>query len=422
MMINSELFLRFGSAILIGVLIGLQREYAYGSRDQGGLFAGARTFALMALFGASAAFLADLLSTPLVFIMAVILVGSLVALAYFITASERDEIGLTTEVAAVLTIIIGGICYLHSIELAAALGVMTTVLLAVKLELRKLIKVITREDVFATLQFAVITAIVLPILPNRTYGPPPIDVLNPYKIWEIVVFISAINFLGYILIKVVGPRRGLGISGILGGLASSTATTLSFSQRSKTQLDLEKPFAVAIITSWVIMFGRIVIEVAVVNPQLLPLIWPAMAAMGGTSLLYALYLYFSQSAVDEEELQITNPFELGPAIKFGLIYALVLLVTRAADLFIGERGIFLTSFVAGLADVDAITLSISDLTRTGGSISLLTGRIGIILAAISNTFSKGMLVFLLSTKTLSLRVLPAILLILLIGLGFILII
>jgi uncharacterized membrane protein (DUF4010 family) len=419
MMVNTELFLRFGSAILIGILIGLQREYAYSSRAQGGLFAGARTFALMALFGASAAFLADVLSTPWVFIMGVILVGGLVSVAYFITASERDEIGLTSEVAALLTILIGGICYLHSIELAAALGVMATVLLAVKLELQKFIKVITREDVFATLQFAVITAIVLPILPNRTYGPPPIDVLNPYKIWEIVVFISAINFLGYILIKIVGPKRGLGISGILGGLASSTATTLSFSQRSKTQGGLEKPFAVAIITSWVIMFVRIVIEVAVINSQLLPLIWPAMAAMGGTSLLYALYLYYSQSAVDEEEMQVTNPFELGPAVKFGLIFALVLLVTRAADLFIGEKGIFLTSFLAGLADVDAITLSISDLTRSGGSISLITGRIGIILAAISNTFSKGMLVFLLSTKKLSLRVLPAILMVLLIGLGFI---
>ncbi len=418
-MINSELFLRFGSALLIGILIGLQREYAYGTKDQSGLFAGARTYALMGLFGATSAFLADVLATPWIFIMAVILLAVLISVAYFITASERDEIGLTSEVAALLTILIGGICYFHSIELAAALGVVTTVLLAVKWELQKLIKVITREDVFATLQFAVITAIVLPVLPNRSFGPPPIDVLNPYKIWEIIVFISGINFLGYILIKIVGPRKGLGISGVLGGLASSTATTLSFSQRSKTQEGLEKPFAVAIITSWVIMFVRIIVEVAVVNPQLLPLVWPAMAVMGGTGLLYALYLYFSQSAIDEEEMQITNPFELGQAIKFGLIYALVLLITKAAELYYGERGIFLTSFLAGLADVDAITLSISDLTRIGGSIPLITGKIGIILAAISNTASKGVLVFLLSSRKLRLRVLPAILIILLIGLGFI---
>jgi uncharacterized membrane protein (DUF4010 family) len=419
MMINSELFLRFGSAILIGTLIGLQREYAYGAKSQRGLFAGARTYGLMALFGASGALLADILATPWVFIAVVVLLGVMVVVAYFITASERDEIGLTSEVAALLTILIGGICYYHSIEFAAALGVATTVLLAVKWEFKKLITIITREDVFATLQFAVITAIILPVLPNRTFGPPPLNVLNPYQVWEMVVFISGINFLGYILIKIVGPRRGLGISGILGGLASSTATTMSFSQRSKMQDALDKPFAVAIITSWVIMFVRIIIEVAVVNHQLLPLVWPAMATMGGVGLLYAIYLYYSQTGIDEEEMQISNPFELGPAIKFGMIYALVLLVTKAAEFYIGERGIFLTSFLAGLADVDAITLSISDLTRSGGSIPLTTGKTGIILAAISNTASKGALVFFLGSKTLRLRVLPAIVLMLLIGLVFI---
>lgn len=420
MMINSELFLRFGSAIMIGVLIGLQREYAYGPKQNNGLFAGARTYGLMALFGASGALLADIMATTWVFIAVVVLLGVMVVVAYFITASERDEIGLTSEVAALLTILIGGICYYHSIEFAAALGVATTVLLAVKWEFKKLITIITREDVYATLQFAVITAIILPVLPNRTFGPPPLNVLNPYQVWEMVVFISGINFLGYILIKIVGPKRGLGISGVLGGLASSTATTMSFSQRSKTQQGLAKPFAMAIITGWVIMFVRIIVEVAVVNRKLLPLVWPAMAAMGGAGLLYAIYLYYSQIALDEEEMQITNPFELGTAIKFGLIYALVLLVTKAAELYIGERGIYLTSFLAGLADVDAITLSISDLTRTGGSVSLLTGRTGIVLAAISNTASKGALVFFLGSKNLRLRVLPAIVLILLIGLVFIL--
>lgn len=418
-MINSELFLRFGSALLIGILIGMQREYAYGNKDEGGLFAGARTFALMALFGASAALLADVLATPWVFIGLVFLVGIMVGLAYFITASDHNEHGLTSEIAALVTVLIGGICYSHSIEFAAALGVVTTVLLAVKWELKKLIDIITREDVFATLQFAVITAIVLPVLPNKTFGPPPINVLNPYQIWEMVVFISGINFLGYILIKVAGPRRGLGISGVLGGLASSTATTMSFSQRSKTQQGLDKPFAVAIITGWVIMFVRIIVEVAVVNRQLLPLVWPAMTAMGGAGLAYAVYLYYSQSALDEEELQISNPFELSQAIKFGLIFALVLLFTKAAEIYIGEKGIYLTSVLAGLADVDAITLSIADLTRTGGSVPLVTGRIGIVLAAVSNTASKGTLVFLLGSKTMRRWVLPAILLILVIGLGFI---
>ena len=418
-MINQDLFLRFGAALLIGVLIGMQREYAYSSNKEGGLFAGARTFALMSLFGALAALLSDLFLTPWVFIGLIILLGVMIIVAYFISATERDEIGLTTEVAALITMLIGGLCYLHSLEVAAALGVVTTVLLAVKWELRQFVKVITQEDVFATLQFAVITAIVLPVLPNRTFGPPPLDVLNPYQIWKMVVFISGINFLGYILVKVIGSKKGIGISGLLGGLASSTATTLSFSQRSHTQDGLDKPFAVAIIAGWVIMFLRVIVEVAVVNNRLLPYIWPAMAAMGFSGLIYALYLYFSQTAIDEEELNLSNPFELGPAIKFGLLYALILLVTKAAEVYIGEKGLYLTSFLAGLADVDAITLSLADLTKTGQGVALSTGKIAIILAAISNTAAKGVLVFSLGSRSLRRYIWPAMIIMLTIGLGFV---
>ena len=418
-MINQDLFLRFGAALLIGVLIGMQREYAYSSNKEGGLFAGARTFALMSLFGALAALLSDLFLTPWVFIGLIILLGVMIIVAYFISATERDEIGLTTEVAALITMLIGGLCYLHSLEVAAALGVVTTVLLAVKWELRQFVKVITQEDVFATLQFAVITAIVLPVLPNRTFGPPPLDVLNPYQIWKMVVFISGINFLGYILVKVIGPKKGIGISGLLGGLASSTATTLSFSQRSHTQDGLDKPFAVAIIAGWVIMFLRVIVEVAVVNNRLLPYIWPAMAAMGFSGLIYALYLYFSQTAIDEEELNLSNPFELGPAIKFGLLYGLILLVTKAAEVYIGEKGLYLTSFLAGLADVDAITLSLADLTKTGQGVALSTGKIAIILAAISNTAAKGVLVFSLGSRSLRRYIWPAMIIMLTIGLVFV---
>ena len=418
-MINQDIFLRFGAALLIGVLIGMQREYAYSTNKEGGLFAGARTFALMSLFGALAAFLSDLFLTPWVFIALIVLLGVMVIVAYFISATERDEIGLTTEVAALITMLIGGICYLHSVEVAAALGVVTTVLLAVKWELRQFVKVITQEDVFATLQFAVITAIILPVLPNRTFGTPPLDVLNPYQIWKMVVFISGINFLGYILVKVVGPKKGIGISGLLGGLASSTATTLSFSQRSQTQDGLDKPFAVAIIAGWVIMFLRVIIEVAVVNNRLLPYIWPAMAAMGFSGLLYALYLYFSQTAVDDEELNLSNPFELGLAIKFGLLFALILLVTKAAEVYIGEKGLYLTSFLAGLADVDAITLSIADLTRAGQGVALSTGKIAVILATISNTTAKGVLVFSFGSRSLRRYIWPVMIIMLTIGLIFV---
>ena len=416
-MINQDLFLRFGAALLIGVMIGLQREFAHGSSSGTGLFAGARTFALMSLVGTTAAFLAEILGSIWVFITIISLLTVMVIIAYYVTAIEREEIGLTSEVAAVITILVGAICYLHSIELAAALGVVTTVLLAAKGELRDFVQGITQEDVYATLQFAVITAIVLPVLPNRTFGPPPINVLNPTQIWEMVIFISGINFLGYILVKVIGPQKGLGISGLVGGLASSTATTMSFSERSRDQEGMDRPFAVAIIGAWIIMFIRVIIEVAVVNVRLLPRVWPALAAMGLAGLIYALYMYFSQSAIDEEELSISNPFELGTAIKFGLIFALVLVGVKTAEIYLGDSGIYLTSFIAGLADVDAITLSIADLTRTGASISLETGKYAIILATISNTLAKSALVFTIGSRSLRKFIWPIMLVMIVLGIG-----
>ncbi|RLD10677.1 MAG: MgtC/SapB family protein [Chloroflexota bacterium] len=405
-MTEPTLFLRFGAALLIGVLIGLQREYASGDSDQE-LFAGARTFALLAISGASGALIADILGSPWVFIGLVSVLGILVVVAYFIQASKFASMGLTTEVAALLTVIIGAICYAYSIEFAAALGVAVTVLLAIKWEMRSLIKVITREDVYATLRFAVITAIVLPILPNRTYGPPPLDVLNPHNIWQMIVFISGINFLGYILIKMVGPRRGIGLSGFLGGLASSTANTLSFSQRSKDETELARPFATAIIVGWTVMFVRVLVEVAVINKQLLFTLWPPIVAMGVLGLGYSIYLYVSQYALDETEVKISNPFELGPAIKFGLLYAVILVVSKAAQSYLGASGLYISSFLAGLADVDAITLSVADLTLHSGGIGLDMAERAIVLAVISNTLVKGGIVLSLGSRLLRRSIWPA---------------
>jgi len=416
-MVNYDLLLRFGSALLIGVLIGLQREYAYGD-PAGGLFAGARTFALMSLFGATAAFISDVLGSTLIFVGLSSVLAAMVIVAYFIGARDRGEVGLTTEVAALVTILIGAISYAHSVEFATALGVLVTVLLAIKWEMRNLVRVLTREDVFATLQFAVITAIILPILPNQSYGPPPLDVLNPYQIWQMVVFISGINFLGYILIKIVGPKRGIGISGLLGGLASSTANTLSFSQRSTTQPELNKPFGVAIIIGWTIMFVRVLVEVAVVNNSLLPFLWPSMVAMGAASLIYSSYLYLSQSALDEEQMDVSNPFELGPAIKFGLVYAFVLIVSKAAQEYLGESGLYFSSFIAGLADVDAITLSVADLSKQSMGVGPLVAKRAIILAAVANTVVKGGMVLSLGSKRLRRVVWPAFVIIVVIGILF----
>lgn len=403
---TQDLFLRFGTATLIGLLIGIQREYAHGTIKRE-ILAGDRTFALIGLLGCTAAFIGDQVNSAWAFIGISITFGGLISIAYFAGAWKRDEIGLTTEVAALLTYLIGGICYWSDLALAAAIGVTITVILALKLEMQVLIERITREDIYATLRFAVITAIVLPVLPNQNFGPPPFDVFNPYKIWELVVLISMVSFLGYVLVKIVGARQGIGLSGFLGGLISSTAVTLSFSQRSRTETELAKPFALAIIVSWTMMFIRVLILVAVLNQALLAYIWPPLTVAGIVALGYCVYLYYQQHAGESKEIKFSNPFELWPAIKFGLFYAGILFVSRAAQVTLGDTGVYASGLIAGLVDVDAITLSISELSSQVGGINLIIGSRAIVLAAMSNTIVKGGLVLFVGSPTLRRALIPA---------------
>ncbi len=410
------LFYRFGVALFIGILVGLQREVASdGIPDRPReMFAGVRTFALMSLAGCTAAFVADLLTLPWAFIGIILPLGALVTAAYIITAS-RGNVGMTTEVAAIVTILAGALCFWDQIALAVALGVVTTALLSLKLELHGFAARIKREDIVATLKFAIITAIILPVLPNQTFGPPPFDVLNPYKIWLMVVLISGISFLGYVLIKLVGSRHGIGLTGLLGGLVSSTAVTLSFSQRSQKEDHLAKPFALAIIIAWTIMFVRVLVEVTITNLALLWVVWLPIAVAGGAGLAYGAYLYFAPRQGETGDVSVSNPFELGPAITFGLLYGVILLVARAAQFYFGDTGVYLSSILSGLADVDAITLSMAELSNSG-NLELSTAARAIVLATMSNTVVKGGIVLSSGSAALRRALLPGFVLILVTGL------
>ncbi|UCD98596.1 MAG: MgtC/SapB family protein [Chloroflexota bacterium] len=411
---SADLFLRFGVALAIGFMIGLQREYAFRTVERE-LVAGERTFALMGLVGALAAMSADLTSSSIAFLGVILLVGIFTAIAYFIDA-WRGQVGLTTEVAILITVLIGALCYWNYLTLAAALGIATTVLLSLKIETDRLVKALTREDIFAALQLAVITIIVLPILPNESLLPPPFDVLNPFKIWLMVVFISGINFLGYIAIKFVGPERGIGITGLLGGLISSTAVTLGFSERSNREQGLSKPFALAIMIAWTVMFARILVEVGVLNLDLLAVVWLPIAASGLAGIFYCIYLYISQRVSETDTQEFSNPFDLISAIKFGLLYAVILVVARAAQMYFGDTGVYISSLVSGFADVDAITLSLAQLSNTGG-LSFQVAAEGIVLAMIANTIAKGSIVLLGGAKPLKRALLPGLILVLITAIG-----
>lgn len=405
------LFARLGAALAIGLLVGLQRQYA-GHREhgEGDLFAGVRTFALFALLGGLAAYAGLLLESAAAFAAAVLLVGAFVAVAYS-AGVRRGEIGLTTEMAAIVTLLAGALCVWGELAVAAAVGVTTTVLLAFKPEAHRFAHSLTHEDVVATLKFAAISVLVLPVLPDEPVGPPPFDALTPFTVWLMVVFISGISFLGYVLIKTIGARRGIGLTGLLGGIASSTAVTLTFAERSRGQDALAGPLALGIVIAWTIMFARVLVEVAAVNAPLLADVWLPIVAGGAAGLAYAGFLFLGRKeggAADDGEPNFANPFELKPALTFGALYAVILVVARAAQLYFGDTGVYVSAIASGVADVDAITLSLAELSRGEGGLTHDTAALAIVLAAMSNTVVKGGIVVAVGSSAMRRAILPAV--------------
>ncbi|MCR4405971.1 MAG: MgtC/SapB family protein [Anaerolineae bacterium] len=400
-MTNVELFYRFGVALALGLLVGLEREYSYADGSQERLFGGARTFPLIALAGCAAALIADVV-TPWFLPTAFVAVSGLVLAAYVATAAKGD-IGLTTEITSLVVFLCGALAYWNYLLLATAVAVAATALLSLKDVLHNLTRHISQQDIYATLKFAIITVIILPLLPDRTYG--PLNVLNPRQIWLMVVFISGISFVGYVLIKVVGPRQGIGLTGLLGGLVSSTAVTISFSQRSQNEAHLARPFTLAIIVASTTMFIRVLFEATVLNPALARVLSIPMLSAAGVGLAACVYLWFAERTSERGEVAVSNPFELSPAIKFGLLFAAILFISKAAQVYLGNVGVYLSSIVAGLTDVDAITLSMSRLASEATIPQVIAAR-AIVLAAMSNTVVKAGIMAIMGTSSLRRYALP----------------
>jgi len=382
---------QFGAALGLGMLIGLERERTRGEERT---FAGVRTFSLVALLGATAVYAGEQSGLPWIVGLVFLAVVALVVAAYWVSA-QNGEIGATTEVSVLITFLIGSMCAWNEVAIAGAVAVVAMLLLAMKGWLHNLAKRIEPSDVEATLKFAIITIIVLPLVPNTNYGPAGLEVINPYKTWLMVVLIAGLNFAGYVLVKVVGREHGLGITGLLGGLVSSTAVTLSFSQRSRTEPDLAPVLALAILLAWTVMFFRVVVEVGVVNISLAKDLVLGMVLMGAVSLGICFLLWRRGRSTEKAEVESGhNPFELGDAIKFGGLFAIVIFFASAAQVYFGDAGLYLAGALAGLTDVDAIALSMANLAQQDPTSSGAAART-IVIAVISNTMVKcGMAIWL----------------------------
>lgn len=380
---DEPLALRFAVALGLGILIGLERERAKG--EEGG--AGVRTFALIALAGAIAGYLEEGLGLGWLALAVFVAVGALIISLYVLTSLHGDT-GITTEISALLAFLLGLLCAHGQLQVAAWVAVAMALMLALKDWLHRLARRIDTSDVEATLKFAIVTLIILPLVPDHNYGPAPLDVLNPYKVWLMVVLISGLNFLSYLLIKTVGPEHGIGIAGLLGGLASSTAVTLGFSQRSRQPGADAPALALGILLAWTVMFFRVVIMTGLISGELGLRLAIAMGALCVVSLGACYWLWRRRMATERGEVKAgQNPFELDEAIKFGLLFGIVVFVAKAAQVYLGDAGLYLAAGIAGLTDVDAITLAMADMARNDAQNLNVAAR-AIVIAALANTLVK----------------------------------
>jgi uncharacterized membrane protein (DUF4010 family) len=397
----------FAIAILLGALVGIEREKRKMEEKEEEHVAGLRTFTLLALLGASAGFLARSLSSLWILAAALLILGALVALGYFLTArASKDGKGLTTEVAALVVFLLGAMVMFGYRELAIALGVVTAAVLAYKQPLHGFVEKLGWDDVFAGLRLLIATFIALPLLPDSPID--PWGALNPYKLWLLVILISSLSLVGYVLTRWLGPARGTALTGLTGGLVSSTAVALSFSREARETPQNTAALACGILLSWAVMFVRVIVLVAVVNRKLLPeMIIPFLVmtlASGG----YAAWLYFTDKSIDSTapkgEVEIENPFSLTAAAKFAALFAAVLLAVKIVQEHFPPSGLYAVAALAGLTDVDAITLSMSEFAQSGEA---RVAVIAIVIASLSNTIVKCAIAFVLGGEGLGKKLLVA---------------
>lgn len=394
-----------GLTLLLGSLIGLERERNR-QREDLHEFGGIRTMGLISILGY---LVYSLFSDSLLFL---IVTGGFLALlvASYVMSSYIDRnTGATTEMAGFFAYFVGILMGRGETLYATVIALTVVLLLYFKKPLHHLAHRIEKEEWYDTIKFIAIVFVVLPLLPNTTFG--PLHVLNPYEIWVVVILISTISFVSYIAIKLLGPKNGIGMGGFLGGLISSTAVAMSFSQFSKKSPRVFNPFIFAIVIASSAMFFRVLLTVSVLNADLVPLLYIPLLSMGITGFCFALYYWFRRDtkpikSFTEKELHLKSPFQLTSAIQFGLLFAALLFISKFASDYFGKEGIYITAFFSGILDVDAITVSMANLTKNG-QIPLVTGAVGVTIAAMTNTLSKGVIVLLFGSRTVGLRTLMA---------------
>jgi uncharacterized membrane protein (DUF4010 family) len=379
-------FYHLSVALAIGLLIGVERGWQEREMQEGRRIAGVRTYGLIGLLGGGSALLAEHMGVLTIGLVFIGLAGMLSAVYVVNLDRGKEDVGITSLIAGLLTFVLGALAAAGEVAVAAAFAVVTTLLLGYKPVLHRWVSALEGEELRAGIKLLLISVVLLPILPNQGYG--PWQALNPYVIWWMVILIAGISFAGYFAIKLGGASKGAMFTGLFGGLVSSTALTMHLSRMTRRNAALAPVLAAGILLACGTMLPRMLLVAGVLNDDLLwPLLLPAIVMM---IIAYAPVPWYwklqSRQKADMVSL-LRNPLEIKTAVGFGLFLALVMLSVKALQSWLGEAGVLMLAAASGMADVDAITLSLARMSSDG--LDVRVSAMGIVAAAAVNNLVKG---------------------------------
>jgi uncharacterized membrane protein (DUF4010 family) len=403
---EQQTFQQLGIAVLLGLLVGLEREHSTGG------IAGMRTFPLITVFGTLCALLAKqfdgwILAAGMAGVVAVLILEYQRRLQQLnrMQAEPQEHLGITTEAAMLVMFAVGALVVVYDKLLAVIVGGGVAVLLQFKPELHAFARKLGDSDLRAIMRFVIISCIILPVLPDRNYGlshwgmPEALDVFNPYWTWLMVVLIVGLTLGGYIIYKFFGRNAGILLGGILGGAISSTATTVSYARQARDNPSGVRAAAVVILIASAVSLVRVTAAVAVVSPEFFLSAAPMLGLLMALTAAPAAALWIRERHESAPMPDQQNPTQLKSAIVFGLLYVLVLFALAAAKTYYGGGGLFAVAALSGLTEMDAITLSTARMAAENPRVFDLGWRL-IVVAVMANMVSKTALAGLLGGRRL----------------------
>lgn len=365
----------------IGLILGLEREYDKLKEENG--FAGIRTFPIVAILGFSLGSLTKLF-TPWLLIISLGAFILFLGFTHFSKKQQEHRQGVTTNLALIITFVLGIMVAVEYYRNAVATAVIIVTLLSLKTRFRSLISNITSEELFAFIKFSIIALLILPFLPNKEYGLN--NLLNPFEIGSIIVIVSFLNFIGYFLVKFVGSKKGIILTAILGGLISSTAVAWNYASRSKESPALSKKYSAGIIVASAIMFPRLALLAYMFNSAILEYLVFPFGLLTFLCIIATILLIRKDDNKPDTDIKLGNPLNVLNAIGFGVVYVVILYAVFYSEKILGESGLYYSALIAGLADTDAITISMAKFSLEGEKLKLAS--LVIILATMSNMLVK----------------------------------